>query len=154
MEDFNADGSYFSEKTMTGIREKAYTWAINDSMGTTVAENIYTYDRIVFEDQYTAEDFMGKSRVFRFDKIYRINVEAKRVSDHYPVLVFAYGHSPPAIQQRIGEGFEPALILLGVCKLHHFGEASSGGVDLTACTPLTHYGRGSAFGASRGMDVD
>ncbi len=84
--DFNADGSYFSEKTTTGLREDFFFWAIPDAWDTTVAESSNTYDRIVFQKQYTGEDFTGKSGVFRFDEAYGLSKEAaKQVSDHYPV---------------------------------------------------------------------
>lgn len=85
--DFNADGSYFSESCIKGIRNPAvYVWAISDEMDTTVSSNNYTYDRIVFMRNFTSEDYTGSSGVFDFEQKLNLNHSfAKTVSDHYPV---------------------------------------------------------------------
>ncbi len=83
--DLNADGTYFSEKTTTGIRDERFCWSITDDMDTTIAESERTYDRIIFLKKYTVEDWSGKAGVFRFDIIYRLAMPAKEVSDHFPV---------------------------------------------------------------------
>ncbi len=90
--DFNADGSYFSENVSTGFRDgRIYCWAITDDMDTTVSANTNTYDRIVFRQAFTSEDYAGKPGVFLFDAIYDLtNPFAKRVSDHYPVSCSFY----------------------------------------------------------------
>ncbi|MBI4441699.1 endonuclease/exonuclease/phosphatase family protein [Candidatus Woesearchaeota archaeon] len=81
--DFNADGTYFSETTTTGLREPRFFWAVTDDMDTTVAQSSNTYDRIVFQQHYTAEDFTGRVGVFT-DGL------SKQVSDHYPVWAIFY----------------------------------------------------------------
>lgn len=89
--DLNADGNYFSESIKTGFRSRAYVWAVPDSFDTTVAPNKYTYDRIVFLDAYTSEDFSGQVGVFRFDILHNLTPDAaKTVSDHYPVWAVFY----------------------------------------------------------------
>ncbi len=89
--DFNADGSYFSENITTGFRDLFYTWIVSDDMDTTVAKNTYTYDRIVFQQEFTTQDFTGNTEVFRFDQIYHLTPElTKKVSDHYPVFAVFY----------------------------------------------------------------
>lgn len=88
--DLNADGTYFSEKTSSGIRDERFTWAITDDMDTTVAESERTYDRIIFLKKYTAEDWTGNAGVFRFDTRYRLSVPVKGVSDHFPVWAQYY----------------------------------------------------------------
>lgn len=89
--DFNADGSYFSETTATGLRDSQYLWIVPDDFDTTVAKGNYTYDRIVVQKQNTEEDFAGRVEVFRFDTVYNLNEDfTKRVSDHYPVWALFY----------------------------------------------------------------
>ena len=89
--DYNADGSYFSESAITGFRVAQYFLSIPDNFDTTVSENTNTYDRIVFQKQYTSEDFSGKVGVFRFDEEYHLSKQmAKQVSDHYPVWAVFY----------------------------------------------------------------
>lgn len=89
--DFNADGSYFSEKITDGLRASSYVWAISDELDTTVAENDYTYDRIVFQKLFTSEDFTGMVGIFRFDTEYSLTNEfAHKISDHYPVWAEFY----------------------------------------------------------------
>ena len=88
---YNSDGSYFSEAETNGFRTEPYTWIIDDSLDTTVAASSNTYDRIVFDSQFTAEDFTGKSGVFRFDSAFGLTPDkAKAVSDHYPVWAEFY----------------------------------------------------------------
>ncbi len=90
--DFNADGSYFSEENETcAFRFDPYAWAINDNADTTLAASENTYDRIVFDDRYTEEDFSAREGVIRFDEIFGLSPDsAKEVSDHYPIWAEFY----------------------------------------------------------------
>ncbi len=84
--DLNADGRYFSEEIRTGLRGRRFYWAISDEADTTTGKNDNTYDRVVFQNEFTKEDYTGKARVFRFDRRYWIKDKlVKQVSDHYPV---------------------------------------------------------------------
>lgn len=89
--DFNADGKYFSETTTTGFRESFYYWVIPDNANTTVGIIDNAYDRIVFREEFTSEDFAGKWEVFNFkDKYNLTQEETKRISDHFPVWALFY----------------------------------------------------------------
>lgn len=90
--DLNADGIYFSESQQKGIRNpEIYLWAINDQIDTTLAHSSNTYDRIIFENKFTLEDYTGHSGVFKFDKEYNLPLEdALKISDHYPVYSVFY----------------------------------------------------------------
>ena len=88
--DYNADGSYFSETTTTGLRGTDYTWVIGDDLDTTVATSSNTYDRIVFQADHTTEDFAGEVGVMLFESLLPGGLEAKKVSDHYPVWAVFY----------------------------------------------------------------
>lgn len=80
--DFNADGSYFDEDSVSDISGSEYAWVIDNSQDTTVASSSNTYDRIVLTD---TSDYLG-SGVFRFDTEYSLSSsETSAVSDHYPI---------------------------------------------------------------------
>ena len=90
--DFNADGSYFSEKkSRDGLRENVYSWLVSDSFDTTVTpNNDNTYDRIVVPHK-TVDYYTGTTEVFRFDEKYGLSYQqAKLISDHYPVWAEFY----------------------------------------------------------------
>ena len=57
--DFNADGSYFSENTITGFRNQTYTWIVSDDMDTTVAtsDSIKNY----VDSQVSAENLWDRT---------------------------------------------------------------------------------------------
>lgn len=83
MGDFNADGSYFDEDSVTPLH--AYHWLIPNSADTTVSTSPNTYDRIVITDP-AMNYYTGESGVDLFDVAYNLTFdEAKAVSDHYPV---------------------------------------------------------------------
>lgn len=83
MGDFNADGSYFDEDSVTPLH--VYNWIIPNTADTTVATSSNTYDRIVITDSAN-EYYTGESGVDYFDVSYNLTQDAaKDVSDHYPV---------------------------------------------------------------------
>jgi endonuclease/exonuclease/phosphatase family metal-dependent hydrolase len=82
--DFNADGSYFNENSVSSISGDGYAWVIDNTQDTTVASSSNTYDRIVLTD---TSDYID-SGVFRFDTAYGLSSsQTAAVSDHYPVYV-------------------------------------------------------------------
>lgn len=81
--DFNADGSYYNENSVSSISGNEYAWVIDNSQDTTVASSSNTYDRIVLTD---TSDYVNPG-VFRFDTEYGLSSsETSAVSDHYPVM--------------------------------------------------------------------
>ena len=65
---------------------KGTVWIIPDDTDTTVKSTDCAYDRIVFREAFTSQDFADERGVFRFDQVYGIDYErAVEVSDHYPV---------------------------------------------------------------------
>ncbi|XP_059425049.1 deoxyribonuclease gamma-like isoform X1 [Carassius carassius] len=91
--DFNADGSYVSNKKMKTIRirtDENFHWLISDDEDTTTStKNDNTYDRIVVygDDMYDAV-VPNSAKPFNFQKAYKLtDEEALKVSDHYPVEV-------------------------------------------------------------------
>ena len=89
--DYNSDGSYFSETINTGFRANTYYWVIGDDQDTTVAASDNTYDRIVFNKEFTQEDYTGESGIVRFDQSFNLAPDfTKKVSDHYPVWAVFY----------------------------------------------------------------
>ncbi|GAB6393482.1 MAG: endonuclease/exonuclease/phosphatase family protein [Treponematales bacterium] len=86
--DFNADGNYYDE----ALLEEAFPageWVsvITNDMDTTAAANENTYDRVIISAA-AVEDFAGSSGVVRFDEAEwfgGLGIEARAVSDHYPV---------------------------------------------------------------------
>jgi len=94
----NADcprqGNYFDENDLTSsLRSTMFTWLIDNSMDTNLAQSSCTYDRIIITE-HTKEDWTGKAGVYRFDEIFDLNPDqAKKVSDHYPVwAIFHINH--------------------------------------------------------------
>lgn len=85
--DFNADCRYFDEDADASPLEAVkYFWVVDDSADTTVKSTVCTYDRIVFQKDFTLQDYAGKWSVFRFDTKYNLSQDiAAKVSDHYPV---------------------------------------------------------------------
>uniref|UniRef100_A0A665X9W0 Deoxyribonuclease n=1 Tax=Echeneis naucrates TaxID=173247 RepID=A0A665X9W0_ECHNA len=91
--DFNADGSYVSDREMKEIRirsNKNFHWLIEDNVDTTASHgNNYTYDRIViYGDDMLQAVVPNSAKPFNFQKAYGLSEEqALKVSDHYPVEV-------------------------------------------------------------------
>ncbi|XP_041941877.1 deoxyribonuclease-1-like isoform X2 [Alosa sapidissima] len=91
--DFNADGSYVSERDFHNIRirsDKNFHWLIGDDVDTTAnTGNTHTYDRIVVYGQDMLESVVpGSARSFNFHTAFNLTEDmALRVSDHYPVEV-------------------------------------------------------------------
>ncbi|XP_054640486.1 deoxyribonuclease 1 like 4, tandem duplicate 1 [Dunckerocampus dactyliophorus] len=91
--DFNADGSYVSERDMQSIRircDKNFHWLIGDDVDTTASNtNAHTYDRIVvYGDDMFHAVVPNSARPFNFQKAFSLsNEQALKVSDHYPVEV-------------------------------------------------------------------
>jgi len=83
--DLNADCGYFDEDQQIELREPdKYKWLISNGMDTNVAGSSCAYDRIIVTSAMNAK-FTGEAGVLRFDKIYELDCEPKKVSDHYPV---------------------------------------------------------------------
>jgi len=81
----NADCSYFDEDQQIELRDPSkYKWLITNQMDTNVAGKSCAYDRIIITDSMDAY-FTGEAGVIRFDEIYELDCEPKKVSDHYPV---------------------------------------------------------------------
>ncbi|KAM9860080.1 deoxyribonuclease 1 like 4, tandem duplicate 1 [Aulostomus maculatus] len=91
--DFNADGSYVSQKDMMTIRirsDKNFHWLIGDNVDTTASTgNDHTYDRIVvYGDDMFQAVVPNSAKPFNFQKAYGLSYEQTlKVSDHYPVEV-------------------------------------------------------------------
>ncbi|XP_056095314.1 deoxyribonuclease 1 like 4, tandem duplicate 1 isoform X3 [Rhinichthys klamathensis goyatoka] len=91
--DFNADGSYVSDKEMKTIRirsDKDFHWLIKDDEDTTAStRNDNTYDRIVvYGDDMLDAVVANSAKPFNFQKAFKLkDEEALKVSDHYPVEV-------------------------------------------------------------------
>ncbi|XP_062387447.1 deoxyribonuclease-1-like isoform X2 [Sardina pilchardus] len=91
--DFNADGSYVSDKDFHNIRirsDKNFHWLIGDDVDTTAnTGNAHTYDRIVVYGQDMLDSVVpGSARPFNFHTAFDLTERmALRVSDHYPVEV-------------------------------------------------------------------
>jgi len=91
--DFNADGSYVSQRDMKDIRirsDKNFHWLIADDVDTTAsAKNNHTYDRIVvYGDDMVEAIVPNSAKPFNFQQAYSLTLEqALKVSDHYPVEV-------------------------------------------------------------------
>ncbi|KAM7421939.1 hypothetical protein PAMA_010153 [Pampus argenteus] len=91
--DFNADGSYVSQKEMKSIRirsDKNFHWLIGDDVDTTAStKNDHTYDRIVvYGDDMLQAVVPNSAKPFNFQKAYGLSLEQTlKVSDHYPVEV-------------------------------------------------------------------
>ena len=83
--DLNADCTYFDEDQQIALRDPGeYNWLITNEMDTNVAGSSCAYDRIIITDSMNAK-FTGDAGVVRFDEIYELDCEPKKVSDHYPV---------------------------------------------------------------------
>ena len=91
MGDFNADCGYFDEEKQIDLRNKRkFTWLIANQLDSTVAQDSCAYDRMVVT-RSMAKKFTGKAGVLPFDIVYDLDVEPKKISDHYPVYaVFSY----------------------------------------------------------------
>ncbi|KAM3837918.1 deoxyribonuclease-1-like [Diretmus argenteus] len=91
--DFNADGSYLSNRKMKDLRirkDKNFHWLIGDDVDTTAStKNDNTYDRIVvYGDDMLQAIVPNSAKPFNFQKAYGLTYEqALKVSDHYPVEV-------------------------------------------------------------------
>lgn len=91
--DFNADGSYVSNRDMKTIRireDENFHWLIGDNVDTTTStKNTNTYDRIVVygDDMLNAVE-QKSAKAFNFKEEFNLDDEqALKVSDHYPVEV-------------------------------------------------------------------
>uniref|UniRef100_A0A3P9CI66 Deoxyribonuclease n=1 Tax=Maylandia zebra TaxID=106582 RepID=A0A3P9CI66_9CICH len=91
--DFNADGSYVSNRDMKTIRireDENFHWLIGDNVDTTTStKNTNTYDRIVVygDDMLNAVE-PESAKAFNFKEEFNLDDEqALKVSDHYPVEV-------------------------------------------------------------------
>ena len=83
--DLNADCGYFTEELNIELRDpEKYKWLITNKMDTNVADKSCAYDRIIMTDSMNGR-FTGEAGVIRFNEIYEIDCEPKKVSDHYPV---------------------------------------------------------------------
>lgn len=104
--DFNADGSYVSNKNMKKIRirsDKNFHWLITDDVDTTAnTSNDNTYDRIVvYGDDMLDAVVPGSAVPFNFQKAYKLtNENALKVSDHYPVEVELKEEAPRPKRKR------------------------------------------------------
>jgi len=91
--DFNADGAYYNEDALvTVFPAEEWLSLITNDYDTTVAASSNTYDRIIISVS-TLEDFAGAQGVLRFDEAENfpaLGIEAKTVSDHYPVWASFY----------------------------------------------------------------
>ncbi|XP_054463780.1 deoxyribonuclease-1-like [Anoplopoma fimbria] len=89
--DFNAGCSYVSRSDWQKIRlftDKKFDWLIPDSADTTVSHSKCPYDRIVVTDDLMKEVVSGSAGVFDYELAYGLTpVQAKAVSDHFPVEV-------------------------------------------------------------------
>ncbi|XP_072237622.1 deoxyribonuclease 1 like 4, tandem duplicate 1 [Leuresthes tenuis] len=91
--DFNADGSYVSQRDMKNIRirsDKNFHWLIGDDVDTTAnTGNDHTYDRIViYGDDMLHAVVPNSAKPFNFQTEYGLTEEQTlNVSDHYPVEV-------------------------------------------------------------------
>ncbi|XP_030641034.1 deoxyribonuclease-1-like [Chanos chanos] len=102
--DFNADGSYVSERRMDDIRIRSdsnFHWLIGDDVDTTAnITNDHTYDRIVvYGDDMLEAVVPNSARPFNFHKEFNLTKgpgksTALKVSDHYPVEVELRCESP------------------------------------------------------------
>jgi endonuclease/exonuclease/phosphatase family metal-dependent hydrolase len=88
--DFNADCSYFKERTQRDVLDM--NWITPPDLDTTVKDTDCTYDHFVVSDSLRANATQHPS-VYRFDMAYGLDQKAAaEVSDHYPVFtVFATG---------------------------------------------------------------
>lgn len=83
--DLNADCGYFDENQQIALRNPdKYKWLILNDMDTNVAGGSCAYDRMIITNSMNAY-FTGDASVFRFDEIYELDCEPKKVSDHYPI---------------------------------------------------------------------
>jgi endonuclease/exonuclease/phosphatase family metal-dependent hydrolase len=95
MGDFNADGSYYSEKNLINVfPEPDYHIIITNEWDTTVAgdNDSTTYDRFIITNS-AIEDYTGNFGVVYYDKIYdfaSLGIEPKAVSDHFPIWAEFY----------------------------------------------------------------
>lgn len=81
--DLNADGNYFDEDNLQRYFTE-YEIVIGNELDTTVAPSDNTYDRIIISQGI--KDYFYDSGVLYFES-YLGDVEAKSVSDHYPVYI-------------------------------------------------------------------
>ncbi|XP_018121320.1 deoxyribonuclease gamma isoform X1 [Xenopus laevis] len=90
--DFNADGSYVSNKKMKTIRLRTdpdLHWLIDDDTDTTAINTTdFSYDRIVVHSSILKHIVPNSAKPFNFQEEYKLSYEeVVAVSDHYPVEV-------------------------------------------------------------------
>lgn len=78
--DLNADCSYLRNESIT-LKSPEFTWIVDDSSDTTVAQTNCAYDRFIFKDT-TKEDFTGNWGI--------VSNIGESVSDHYLVWAEFY----------------------------------------------------------------
>jgi len=88
----NATSNYFAKNDPTvPMRSAEFMWRITNEADTNLARLLSTYDRIILTTATTAEDYAGKSGVFRLDKKFNLDlIQAKRISRHFPVYGLFY----------------------------------------------------------------
>jgi hypothetical protein len=85
--DFNADGSYFDEDSVSNpLRGSEYIWVIGNDVDT-MTKTDWTYDRMVMTDYtYSGEYIADSAMIYRFNSVYGLNQTfTEAVSDHYPI---------------------------------------------------------------------
>jgi endonuclease/exonuclease/phosphatase family metal-dependent hydrolase len=90
--DLAADCKYFDEDDENSpLKSSEYEWLITNDMDTNLPVPCCSYDRIIVTAPTVAEDYAGKSGVFRFERAFGLSLkEARKVSDHYPVFSVFY----------------------------------------------------------------
>ncbi|XP_030634125.1 deoxyribonuclease-1-like 2 [Chanos chanos] len=111
--DFNADGSYVSNREMKEIRirtDKKFHWLIRDNVDTTTSiGNDNTYDRIVvYGDDMLNAIVPHSAKTFNFQQEFGLTEEeALKVSDHYPVEVelkrYSRNQGPKTEDKQLGK---------------------------------------------------
>ncbi|XP_033624640.1 deoxyribonuclease-1-like [Asterias rubens] len=98
--DLNAGCSYVNRGEFQDLllrTDTRFNWITPDDLDTTVAISSCPYDRLVIAGDELNENIVpGRTGVFHFDEKYGLShVEAKRVSDHYPVEMVIQGNLTP-----------------------------------------------------------
>jgi endonuclease/exonuclease/phosphatase family metal-dependent hydrolase len=84
--DFNSDGNYFDERLLDDYFDlNDFKLIITNDLDTTVAPSDNTYDRIIITNDIYK--YYKDSGVLYFEDYLPENLEAKKVSDHYPVYL-------------------------------------------------------------------
>ena len=81
--DLNADGSYYKEENLSSVFGEPFEVVIGNEWNTTIGATNNTYDRIIISDELIW--LLDSYGVLYFDDYLPEGLEAKLVSDHYPV---------------------------------------------------------------------